>query len=733
MNVLEKDFAPNDIGNTRLHQRNPRPLRVGIVGTGYIADFHAYAINHAPGVEAVAVCDPNLNRAKLFASQWRISKVFGSLDSMLRSAQLDCVHILAPPDQHYSLAKAALEYGVNVLLEKPMCTKTADAEELVSLAKERQLYLGVSHNFLFSAAYSKLREIVRSGLLGPLDHVTINYFFELGQIRSGLFDSWMFQEPGNVLIETGPHLLSALHDLVGAPQNIVSAAEREIIMPGGYKTFRRWRVRANVNHTAVDLNIEHGPGFSQRTIEIRGLLGSATADLDANTCTVDRTGAWSVDLDRYSRSRSIAKQLKSQAWKTLADYGFTKVGLRSRGNPYQATIIDSVAAFYAGVKNGSVLDERIDGRLGRDVIKSCLSILAAAGVETDQPSPPISPSYTTLAVKPTVLVFGGTGFIGRELIRELLAKGYGVRAAVRGSAAVLAEFDNGYLEIVKVNIESEEDLTKSMEGIEFVYHLARATAKTWEDYLQHDVEPTRLIAKACLAAQVKRLIYTGTIDSYYAGARAGKITDDTPVDPNIRRRNYYARAKAAAEAILTKMHREERLPVVIYRPGIVIGKHGTPFHWGIGMWPSPGVCQVWGKGTNKLPLVLVTDVAEALIRGIETSNIEGKVYNLVDIPLLTARDYLVELQRLAGLRLDIRYEPIFKFYSTDMIKWILKVALRHPDRHRIPSYFDWESRTQRADFESRRARDELGWKPASDRGRIIDEGIGASLDGWLPR
>ncbi len=181
------------------------------------------------------------------------------------------------------------------------------------------------------------------------------------------------------------------------------------------------------------------------------------------------------------------------------------------------------------------------------------------------------------------------------------------------------------------------------------------------------------------------------------------------------------------------MHREEGLPVVIYRPGIVIGKHGTPFHWGIGMWPSPGVCQVWGKGTNKLPLVLVTDVADALVRGIETPSIEGKIYNLVDVPLLTAREYLAELQRLASLTLDIRYEPIFKFYLNDMIKWILKVVLGHPDRHRIPSYFDWESRTQRAHFESRRARDELGWKPASDRKRIIDEGIAASLDGWLPR
>jgi nucleoside-diphosphate-sugar epimerase len=318
------------------------------------------------------------------------------------------------------------------------------------------------------------------------------------------------------------------------------------------------------------------------------------------------------------------------------------------------------------------------------------------------------------------------------LIRQLLEAGYSVRAAVRGSGAVLGEYDNGKLEIARINIESEQDLTDAMKGIEFVYHLARASAKTWDSYLRHDVEPTRLIAKACMAAHVKRLVYTGTIDSYYAGAKAGTITDDTPLDRNIGRRNYYARAKAAAETMLMEMHRSEGLPVVIYRPGIVLGQHGTPFHWGVGTWPAMGVCQVWGEGTCKLPLVLVADVAAALVRGIQVPGIDGRIYNLVDAPLLTARDYLTELQRIADLKLDVRYRSIMAFYLTDLAKWILKVALRHPDRHRIPSYLDWESRTQKAHFDCTRALKDLAWQPASDRQRMIDEGIRASLEGWLP-
>jgi nucleoside-diphosphate-sugar epimerase len=149
------------------------------------------------------------------------------------------------------------------------------------------------------------------------------------------------------------------------------------------------------------------------------------------------------------------------------------------------------------------------------------------------------------------------------------------------------------------------------------------------------------------------------------------------------------------------------------------------------MWISEGVCDVWGDGRNKLPFVLVTDVAAALVKGVQIDGIEGRSYNLVDTPLLTARDYLDEIEKRAGMKLRVRYQPIWRFYATDLSKWLVKMAVRHPDRSRVPSYDDWESRTQKATFDSTRARSELNWVPASDRQRMLEEGIGVSLQGWL--
>jgi predicted dehydrogenase/nucleoside-diphosphate-sugar epimerase len=707
-----------------------REIRAAIVGAGYIADFHARAIREAQGVELVAVCDANLGSAKSFASRWGVSTVFDSLESMLQGQELDSLHVLVPPDHHYSLAKNALRSGINVLLEKPMCASTQEADELLALARERGLKLGVSHNLLYCGAYRRLRETVRSGILGPLDHMTINHFAEMGPIRFGPFDSWMLREPGNLILEAGSHLVSALLDLVGAPDQIEAIANRPVDLPGGARVYSRWRVRASVGRAAADLNIDYGPGFGQRIIHVRGLIGSAMVDLDANTCAVDRGTPLSIDLDRFRRTRAVARQLRSQARETLSDYALSKLKLRRRGSPLEVTILDSVASFYAGLRSGKALDSRIDSRLGRDVVEYCGRIIGAAGVEPG--TRPALRLRRTPAKPPTVLVFGGTGFIGRELVRQLLAAGYCVRAAVRGSGVVLEELDNGNLEIARADLTSEADLKAAMDGITYVYHLARANATTWDEYLARDVEPTRAIAEACLSAKVKRLVYTGTIDSYYAGAKAGSINERTPLDPHINRRNYYARAKAAAEDVLMRMHAEEKLPVVIFRPGIVIGHGGNPFHWGVGMWMSPGVCQVWGEGRNKLPLVLVGDVAAALVRAVQVEAIDGRSYILVDEPLLTARDYLAELQRSANITLSVRYKPIWQFYLADMAKWIVKVAVRHPDRVRIPSYWDWESRTQKAVFDAARARDELNWAPASDHQRLLDEGIGASLRSWLP-
>jgi predicted dehydrogenase/nucleoside-diphosphate-sugar epimerase len=704
-------------------------LRVAIVGAGYIADFHARAIRQSGNADLVAVCDPNAVSAEAFAARWSIAKSFTSLEQMVAAERLDAVHILVPPNLHHALAKTALEAGLHVLLEKPMCTTVAEADELMALAREKGRLVGVNQNMSFAGAHETLRNTIKSGVLGPIDFISYSHLAELPLIRFGPFDHWMVREPGNVMLEIGPHVIAALLDLAGKPDKLVAKADREVTLPGGGKVFRRWRISGDAGRTAIEAHINLGPGHGQRIIHVHGLLGSAICDLDANTCVVDTGTTAGIDFDRYKRSRTAAGQLTRQARSTVGNFVLARLKLGKRGNPYEASINASVASFYDAARSGRDLDSRISGQTGRDVIDVCSQIITGAGVTANPPRQ--AAARAPVEKPPTVLVFGGTGFIGKELVRQLHAAGHCVRVAARGAAPGLQDLDPARLEFTRVDLTSKASIEAAIKGMDCVYHLARVDAKSWDDNLKRDVEPTRLIGEACLTLGVRRLVYTGTIDSLYAGAKAGVITGQTPLDPNIERRNIYARAKAAAETLLLEMHAKRGLAVTVLRPGIVIGAGGNPFHWGVAKFASPGVCEVWGEGRNPLPFVLVGDVAAALVCAMTAPNIEGKTFNLADTPLLSARDYIAELERLTSSKVAAHYQPTWRNYLDDMSKWTVKMAVRHPDRVRVPSYQDWDSRRQLATFDCSDARAALGWKPASDRKRLVEDGIGGSLRGWL--
>src|SRR5437764_2378748 len=108
----------------------PGPLSAAIVGTGFIADFHARGIREVPGAGLVAVCDTNIKVAEAFAAAHG-ARAYASLEEMLGNERIDVVHILVPPDLHHSLSKKALQAGAHVLVEKPMCVSAAECDDLL--------------------------------------------------------------------------------------------------------------------------------------------------------------------------------------------------------------------------------------------------------------------------------------------------------------------------------------------------------------------------------------------------------------------------------------------------------------------------------------------------------------------------------------------------------------------------------------------------------------------------
>jgi predicted dehydrogenase/nucleoside-diphosphate-sugar epimerase len=708
--------------------------RVGLLGAGYIASYHAKALALLPSVQVVAVCDRSLPRALACASAFGIPHTYGSIREMLQAHALDAVHVLLPPERHFDAAVELLDARVNVFLEKPMCIDPAQAELLARKADSLGLRIGVGHNFLFAEPYERLRNDLRSGVLGRLDAVTITWNKHLGQLGAGPFDVWMFQKPENILLEIGPHSVGCMLDLVGRPATMQVRASQRTVLPTGNPFFRRWRMDAEVDGIAVDLRFSFGPGFTEHSVHVRGHLAAATVDFERNTYVLSRHSSSEIDFDRMQMSHAEARQAVFQTWGTVADYVLAKAKLsRKAGNPYGFGILKAASAFYDGLSTEP--DRRISSAFGRDVVTVCRDIglagiasePAAAGHAQATPAEARgSAAPSSVRATAPVLVLGATGFIGRELVRQYIAQGRPVRALVRGAGRLPADLRRSCLEIVEGDLGKPADVDRALAGVDCVCHLARANVKTWAEYQEQEIGMTELVAERSLVAGVKRFVYTGTIDSYYAGAAKERITEKTPLDPKIEGRNLYARAKAISEERLTRMHRERGLPLVIVRPGIVIGRGGSPFHWGVGMWRHGTVCQIWGEGHNKLPIVLVDDVARGIIAAGDVPAIEGESFNLVGDVALTANEYLDELDRAGRMKIQRYATPIRQFFAGDLFKWLVKVAVRFPERRR-PTLRDWQSRTQLAQFDCTLAKSKLGWTPESDRGEVIRRGIDVPL------
>lgn len=703
-------------------------FRVGLLGAGYIADWHCKALRSVPGAKVVAVCDQSSERATALARKCGAERTHTSLEEMLAAGPLDAVHVLLPPTAHIDAARTLLDRGVAAYIEKPFGVRADECRELAERVEINGGKIAIGHNFLFTPSYEQLKSDLATGRLGRIEHVTVIWAKEFGPLRGGPFGAWVFRHPANIMLEVGPHLAAHIIDLAGVPDRVQTELLDPVLLLNGAKFYRRWLIRTYHGRACVDVQASFGPGFTDHRVEVRGSAGTATVDFEAGTYVLRRRTHLPTDFDRYARTRHEARTSVKQARGTLARYAFSKVGLARDGNLFGASIARAIRRFYSNLPN--VSDSRLTAKFGASVVQTCHDIVRAAGL--DPAETPLAPTSKPVALvhapSPEVLVLGGTGFIGRALVRRMVAAGRRVRLLARDPNSVPDALRAAGVEVCRGDLSRPGDLASALEGVPAVVHLARSQSRTWSEYLRDDIGVTRAVAEACLAAGVRRLVYTGTTDSYYSG-RDEVITEATPLDPKIHRRNLYAQAKAEAERELLALHRERGMPVVIARPAIVIGPGGDPHHWGIGSWASPDTCRLWGDGTNPVPLVLADDVAAALIRCVDVAGIEGEVFNLAADASVTPREYLAAMSESLGTWIDVQPSSPIRYYAGDMAKWVVKTLICHPER-RFPSYRDWKSRTYRARYDCSKAKRVLGWLPVSDRDALLAEGVRRACVEW---
>jgi len=694
-------------------------VRVGLIGAGYIAPWHASALKRIPHAKVVAVCDTALEPARQLADSIGAAP-YSTVDSMLSEGRCDVVHILSPPHLHKDHALKALAAGSHVFVEKPFALSGNDCESVVAAASAAGRHVAVNHNFMGLGSYVRLKQFIADGLIGRIDSLELAWRYPLALLRSGPFGSWMLRAPENLLLELGPHLFAFAVDLCGPLHSMQVRAENPIEIPGGITHFQGWRITGIASGVAVSISISLVEGIDDRSLAIRGVCGSAKLDFANDTLVLRRTSTADIILN------PLAGEL-NQAWQ------HTKEGLRNawrqtrslnRDSPYGLSFQHTIRSFYDSLVSGLPVDARFTGASAAAVMRNIE--VAIGGFRTLHPQPP---RRETLAPVPldrpcTVLVTGGTGFIGRVLVHALVAAGLRVRVLSRGTFNPFPELGSN-VDLSSASPKDQVAMRAALEGVECVYHLAKATESTWEGYLENDVGVAEVVARAALEAGVRRFIYCGTIASYDASRADRPVTEQTAFG-NMSRRNLYARSKAMCESRLLGLRAEKGLPLIIARPGIVIGKGGPLQHWGIGRWHGAGAVKIWGAGNNVLPFVLVEDVADALIKMHSTPHLEGESFNLIGEPMLTARDYFCALHEQTGTRIRVSSGNLTLFYLFDLLKFAIKRSLLGRRTVAMPTLDDWRSRAHLSPFPNGHAKKLLGWSPETDKVRLVTRSVGGT-------
>jgi predicted dehydrogenase len=284
---------------------------VGLIGLGEVGAVHAEAIRDSPVAFLAAVADVDADLAARYSTEG--THGYTSVEELLADPAVRTVSICLPHHLHYTVAKAAIAAGKNVLLEKPLTISLDEGEELVAMARSSGVALGVSHNQIFFAAHLHAKRMLESGGLGR--PVFVRLRLASGPPWGG-WRSSIASTGGGFLIDAGSHRLymatfffgpvTACHAVMDVPRD---SGETIAVITLRFASGAWGVIEAN----------QHGPdGMFEDEIEIVGskaalrLPGVESVYGHRDTLLEFREGQWlSVALDPDDWVATVRKSVSA--------------------------------------------------------------------------------------------------------------------------------------------------------------------------------------------------------------------------------------------------------------------------------------------------------------------------------------------------------------------------------------------------------------------------------------
>jgi predicted dehydrogenase/nucleoside-diphosphate-sugar epimerase len=588
-------------------------LRVAFIGAGAMAGNHADAIRRgAPSARVAGVYDPQTDRAQEFAERTG-ARAYLSAEALL-DAQPDVVHVCTPPSAHVNGARAALEAGAHVYVEKPFALTSADATDLLAVAARRQRLVCAGHQQLFDPAFTALLDRARN--VGDLLQVDSHFAFRpagAGVQRAGARAS------ASLLLDVLPHPLYSLVAVLerfGPPDAAVT-----IDWARGGPADLHATLRAGEIVGRLSVSLRARPVAS--TITITGTRGAAACDL-VRTLVVGAGNPGTEALEKVLNPIVEGTQLVFRTARSVARRVMSGVSYPG--------LAELIAAFYGAIERGAPSPVTPRHLLQVSALFEALGRTVEEAAAIDARPKAVS----VPARRPLAVVTGARGFLGAEIARAL--------HRVRGIGRA-ANTDDPHVDEWVVTDLSRGVSPGALAGADVVVHAAAETAGGFAAHQRNTIDATRHLLHAMHQARVSRLVLVSSL-SVLRPPRTPweRQNEQTPRPDDPIRFGPYVWGKSLQEHLVEREAPSLGIEVRIIRPGALVDAD-DPSLPGImgralfGRWHL-------GLGRASLPIAVcdVRRCADAIAWCATHFDEAPRIVNLFEPEITTRGDFLRRLR-----------------------------------------------------------------------------------------
>lgn len=562
-------------------------MKLLIIGGGAIADCnHIPVAKNQLGVENIVLAEPNSAQATKLKDKHGLIHVVSDYHDALND--VDACIICTPPHIHNAILKDCIAAGKHVLCEKPLSPSSKETAEILKDAPT-ELVIGMCHSYRFFPNRKDVHQKIQEGFFGDDVHITIH---EGNPSAWPTVSGYCYRKemvPGGVLYDNGIHTMDFALWCLGTPNSVEYTDD----IAGGLES-----------NAQIHLTFEKGSAnlYFSRTIEL------------SNTLVVEGNGHKAV-LEVYDGSKYMLDG---------KEVSCTSDGVNQLNNFLHA--IDGTESIMCTADEGlgviQLLEQCYAQRKPINIVPNPVGGLQGK----------------------TVFVTGGTGFVGGQLVEQLvLHEGAKVRVLIHrwATAAYVSRFD---VEFVQGDIYDPASMIEATKGCDYIMHLAITGGRTCEESIANSEKAIEALMTAAKENKIKHIVNTSSVVVH-----GETVPDNLSADsPLIAYNDAYAAGKLAAEKRFWTLLNEYQLHGSIIRPTYIWGPYSMWYTIHILKQMKKGDFAWVENGNGICNAVYVGNVVDMCIRCCTTPAADHQAFIAADGENITWHEFYGQYMKMIG-------------------------------------------------------------------------------------